>query len=86
MEWTSITAIYFLFFVFSVFILLPVGMKTDEEVGRDRIPGQAESAPHMFNLPKHLLRALALATILFALYYANWTYGWITVDDLDFYN
>jgi hypothetical protein len=23
---------------------------------------------------------------LFALYYANWTYGWITPDDLDFYH
>jgi hypothetical protein len=22
---------------------------------------------------------------LFALYYANWSYGWITPDDLDFY-
>ena len=26
-----------------------------------------------------------LAAVLFALYYANWIYGWITPDDLDFY-
>jgi hypothetical protein len=24
--------------------------------------------------------------VLFGLYYANWTYGWITAADLDFYN
>ena len=35
---------------------------------------------------RHLLRAALLAAVLFALYYANWTYGWITADDLDFYN
>jgi hypothetical protein len=24
--------------------------------------------------------------VLFALYYVNWTYGWVTPDDLDFYH
>jgi predicted secreted protein len=86
MKWTSISAIYFLFFAGSVFVLLPFGVRTDEEVGAERVPGQAESAPHDFNLRRHLLRAALLAAALFALYYANWTYGWITADDLDFYN
>jgi predicted secreted protein len=86
MKWTSISAIYFLFFAGSVFVLLPFGVRTDEEVGAERVPGQAESAPHHFNLKRHLLRAALLAALLFALYYANWTYGWITAGDLDFYN
>ncbi len=86
MKWTSISAIYFLFFAGSVFVLLPFGVRTDEEVGAERIPGQAESAPHHFNLKRHLLRAALLAAVLFALYYVNWTYGWITAGDLDFYN
>lgn len=86
MKWTSILAIYFLFFVASAFVLLPVGVKTDEEVGNEIVPGQAESAPHRFHLGTHLLRASGLAAVLFALYYANWAYGWITVEDLDFYN
>jgi predicted secreted protein len=86
MKWTSISAIYFLFFAASVFVLLPFGVRTDEEVGAERVPGQAESAPHHFDLQRHLLRAALLAAILFALYYLNWTYGWITADDLDFYN
>ena len=86
MRWTSISAIYFLFFAASVFILLPFGVKTDEEIGAERVPGQAESAPHAFNLKRHLLRAALLAAVLFALYFVNWTYGLITAEDLDLYN
>jgi predicted secreted protein len=86
MRLTSISAIYFLFFAASVFVLLPFGVKTDEEAGTPRVPGQAESAPHTFDLKRHLLKAAVLAAVLFAIYYANWTYGWITPDDLDFYH
>ena len=86
MQIGSILAIYFLFFAASAFILLPFGVKTDEEIGNELVPGQAESAPHSFDVGKHLLRSALLALLLFALYYANWTYGWITADDLDFYN
>jgi predicted secreted protein len=86
MKFTSILAIYFLFWVGSVFVLLPFGVRTDEEVGAPKVPGQADSAPHRFQLGKHLLRAAMLAAVLFALYYANWTYGWVTVDDLDLYS
>ena len=86
MKFTSILAIYFLFFAFSAFLLLPFGVRTADEVGGERVPGQAESAPHRFELKRHLLRAAIVGAVLFALYYANWSYGWITPDDLDFYN
>ncbi len=86
MKLTSIAAIYFLFFCFSAFLLLPFGVKTGEEVGAAKIPGQAESAPHAFDLPRHLLKAAVVGAVLFTLYYANWTYGWVKVEDLDFYD
>ena len=86
MAFSSILAIYFLFFAFSAFILLPFGVRTDEEAGTPRVAGQAESAPHRFDLKRHLLRAALLGAVLFALYYANWTFGWITPDALDFYH
>ena len=82
----SILAIYFLFFAASTFFLLPFGVKTAEEAGIDHVPGQAESAPHKFNLPRHLIKAALIAALLFALYYANWSFGWVTADDLDFYH
>lgn len=86
MAFTSILAIYFLFFAFSAFLLLPFGVRTDEEIGSPKIPGQAESAPHRFDLKRHLLKAAAVGAVLFAIYYANWSYGWVTPEDLDFYH
>ena len=86
MKWTSLVAIYFLFFIGSAFILLPFGVRTDEEVGNQLVPGQAESAPHRFNLPRHLFRAALVAIVLTGLYYVNYVNGWVTADDLDFYN
>jgi len=86
MKWTSVLAIYFLIFCFSAFLLLPFGVKTHEEAGVERVPGQADSAPHQFNLQRHLLRAALVACLLTALYVANYQIGWITVDELDFYN
>ena len=57
MQLTSIVAIYFLFFAFSAFVLLPFGVRTDEEAGTPKVAGQAESAPHRFDLKRHLLKA-----------------------------
>ncbi|MDV3257873.1 MAG: DUF1467 family protein [Sphingomonas sp.] len=86
MEWTSVLAIYFLVFCLSAFVLLPFGVRTSEEVGAKLVPGQAESAPHRFDLPGHLLRAAVLAAALTALFVANYVFGWITVEDIDFFN
>ena len=82
----SALAVFFLIFVFTAFLMLPFGMKTDEEVGAPRIAGQADSAPHRFDLKRHLIRAGLISALLFALFYANWTQGWVTVEDLDFYH
>lgn len=82
----SIIAIYVLFFVGTAFVMLPFGVRTHEEAGVERVPGQADSAPHRFELGRHLLRAALLAAVLFAIYYANWHYRWITSEHLDFYN
>ena len=86
MKFTSIIAIYFLFFAGTAFLLLPFGVRTSEEVGAEKVPGQAESAPHQFDLKRHFLRAVVIAAVLFAIYYANWTFGWVSPDDLDFYH
>jgi predicted secreted protein len=61
-------------------------VKTAEEAGTEHVPGQADSAPHRFDLPRHLIRAGVIAALLTALFVANYLFGWITIDDLDFYN
>lgn len=83
MKLTSIIAIYLLFWVMSLFLVLPFGVRTDEEVGQERIPGHAESAPHSFSFGKAALRATLVSALLFGAYYANYVYGWISVDMLD---
>ena len=85
MKWQSALAVYFLFWVGSAFFLLPFGVKTDEEVGADKIPGQADSAPHHFDVKQHAVRTTIVATVAFGLFYLNYVNGWVTADDLDFY-
>lgn len=82
----SALAVYFLFFVGIAFLMLPFGVRTDEEVGAPRVEGQADSAPHRFELKKHLLRSAFIAAIAFGLFFANYVNGWITADALDFYH
>ena len=83
MQLTSIAAIYVLFWTLSLFLVLPWGVRTDEEAGVERMPGHAESAPHRFSFGKVALRTTILATVLFGLFYANYVYGWIGADILD---
>lgn len=83
MRWTSIIAIYSLFWVMSAFVVLPFGVRTHDELGREKLPGQADSAPANFAPRVVALRASILAALLFALYYANYVNGWIGVEDLD---
>ena len=48
MRVTSIIAIYALFWVLSAFCVMPFGIRTHDEAGIDKIPGQADSAPANF--------------------------------------
>ncbi len=84
MRWTSILAIYLLFLALSVFLVLPFGIRTHEEAGAERVPGQADSAPHGFDIWTMVKRTTIVSAMLFGLYYANYVNGWVTVADLDF--
>ena len=83
MRWTSALAIYVLFWAFSVFLVLPFGVKTSDEAGVARIPGQAESAPHEFRAGRLARRVTIVATALFVLFQLNYIYGWITPQVID---
>ena len=85
MNWTSILAIYGLFWVMSAFLLLPFGVKTHDEAGIAKVPGQADSAPANFRPGRVALRATVLAAVLCGLYVANYAYGWIEPEDLNLF-
>ena len=84
MRWTSALAIYILFWSFSVFLVLPFGVRTTREAGGEHVPGQAESAPHEFSVGRMAVRVTIVATILFALFQLNYYYGWITPISADY--
>ena len=85
MEWTSILAIYALAWIATAFFLLPFGVRTHEEVGAKKIPGQADSAPANFRPGVLAMRATILAAVLTTLYVLNYIYGWIGVEDINLF-
>jgi predicted secreted protein len=85
MSWTSIIAIYVLFWVMSAFLVMPFGMRTSGEAGVELVPGQAESAPAEFRPKRIALRATLLSLALFGLYYANYVNGWIGPQDINLF-
>ena len=85
MKWTSLLAIYALFWTLSAFICLPFGVRTHDEAAMPKVPGQADSAPANFRPGQVALRATILAAVLCALYVANYVNGWIAAEDLNFF-
>jgi predicted secreted protein len=83
MTCTSIIAIYLLFWVMTAFVILPIGVRTHDELGLPKTPGQADSAPGNFQPRKILLRTTLLSATLFALYYANYSFDWVNRDSFD---
>ena len=86
MRWTSAVAIYALFWAFSVFLVLPWGVRTSHEVGATPVPGQAESAPHEFRPGRIAVRVTIVATVLFVLFQLNYHFAWLTPASLSFGN
>lgn len=85
MQWTSILAIYALFWVMSAFVILPFGVRTSDELGLEKVPGQADSAPANFRPGRVLLRASIAAALFTGLYALNYSFGWITAEDINLF-
>ena len=83
MRWYSFLAIYFLVWVVCAFVVMPFGIRTHEEAGHDKIPGQADSAPANFRPLTVILRATILSLVICGLLVLNYRQGWITREDLD---
>lgn len=83
MKLQSALAVYLLFWVMSFFLVIPFGVRTADEAGVERLPGQADSAPHGFSFARAVLRTTIVSAALFLLFYLNYRFGWITAADLD---
>jgi predicted secreted protein len=84
MQLTSAIAIYFLFWFLCLFLVLPFRLRSSDEHD-PHVPGQAESAPPRFSVTRTVTWTSILSAAMFGLFYANFVFGWVTVDDLDLF-
>jgi len=78
----SAIAVYLLFWTVTLFVTLPLGVRTHEEAGAERVRGQADSAPHAPMLVRKMVLTTLISGIVFALFYGNLVYGWVGFDDV----
>ena len=84
MRWTSIVAIYTLFWALSFFFVLP--FRLQRRGAGDDVPvrGQWPGAPTAFSFPRTCGWTTVVAALLFGLFYANYVEGWVPVDAFNF--
>lgn len=82
MKPVSIAAIYLLFWVLTLFAVLPFGVKTSDEAGEKPLPGQADSAPVNPQLARKLIWTTVISAALFALFWLNYVFEWVRVEDV----
>lgn len=80
---TSMVAIYFIIWWIGLFAVLPWGVRSQHEAG-DIVPGSEPGAPATPRLLRIALVNTVFATIIFALFYLNYTQHWIRLDDIPF--
>ena len=82
MQPVSVAAIYLLFWVLTLLAVLPFGVKTSEEAGEDKVEGQADSAPVNPRLGRKLIWTTLISAALFGLFWLNYVYEWVRVEDV----
>ncbi len=78
----SAVAIYLLFWMLTLFAVLPFGVRTSDESGKARVDGAADSAPHDPRLKQKFLVTTLISAALFGLFWANYVHGWVVMDDI----
>jgi len=82
MSITSFIVVYAMLWFFVLFIVLPLRLKTQGDVG-EIVPGTHAGAPANLNLKKRLKIVTAIATVLWVILVAVILTDWITLDDID---
>ncbi|MGQ4273030.1 DUF1467 family protein [Terrihabitans sp. B22-R8] len=80
---TSMVAIYFVIWWIGLFAVLPWGVRSQHETG-EVVPGTEPGAPATPRLWRIAIYNTIFATLVFILFYLNFTRHWITLDDIPF--
>lgn len=72
-------AVYFVVWWTTLFAVLPIGVRTQQETGKV-VPGTPESAPAHFRVLRVLAINTAVATVVFAIIWVAIKQGWVPID------
>ncbi len=78
----SALAIYLLFWMLTLFAVLPFGVRTSDESGQAKVTGEADSAPHSPMILKKFAWTTLISAVLFGLFWANYVNGWVGLEDI----
>lgn len=81
MQTTTAVAIYFLIWWISLFVVLPWGVKSQQESG-EYAQGTDPGAPAIARIAMKLLWTTVVASVIFAACYVVYTRQLITIDDM----
>lgn len=82
MKFSSIVAIYLLFWWGCLFVVLPFRLRSSNEP-EAHVPGQVESATPRFSVWRTVLWTTIVSLALFGAFYVNYINGWVTADLFD---
>jgi predicted secreted protein len=81
MTLTTGLAIYFIIWWLALFVVLPWGIRSQEESG-DIAPGSDPGAPAVPRLMAKLIWTTLVAAVVFAALYVIYVNKWVLLDDL----
>ncbi|HWL47112.1 MAG TPA: DUF1467 family protein [Sphingomonadaceae bacterium] len=84
MKFTSVLAIYVLFWTLSLFLVLPFRLR-DGKPEDAPVPGQADGAPPNFSMKRTAFWTTIVATTLCAAYYVNYVNAWVRPEFFDLF-
>jgi predicted secreted protein len=79
----SMVAIYFIVWWIGLFAVLPWGVRSQHEAG-EVTPGTEPGAPTTMRILRIVIANTIFATLVFGLFYLNYTQGWVKLDDVPF--
>lgn len=84
MSVVSAIAIYFLIWWLCLFAVLPFGVKAQDEIEGEVVPGTPTSAPDRPMIIRKMLVTTAISAVIFALLAAVYQSGAVSLDSIPF--
>lgn len=85
MSITAAMVLYAVIWFMTMFVTLPVRLRTQGDEG-EVVPGTHAGAPANFRVKRTMLIVTAITTVLWVIIAGIILSGWITVEDLDWFD